>query len=82
SWEDNDYKLIGPSGALETEGLELLFTAGDRSPVTADGVCRRPAAQRALPAAAIVGAAAIVAFVLACAVILVLRVRRRRWQRR
>jgi len=77
SWEDNDYKLIGPSGALETEGLELQFTAGDKSPVTADAVCRRPAPERPLPTAAIAGAAAAAALVVAGAVALAVRLRRR-----
>jgi hypothetical protein len=77
TWEDNDYKLIGPSGALETDGLELQFTAGDKAPVTADAVCRRPA-PRALPTAAIVGAAAVTGFALAGAVALAVRFRRRR----
>jgi hypothetical protein len=82
SWEDNDYKLIGPSGALETDGLELVFTAGDKAPVTADAVCRRPSPPRALPTAAIVGAAAVIGLVLAGAVALVVRLRRRRAPRR
>jgi hypothetical protein len=78
TWEDNDYKLIGPSGALETDGLELQFTAGDKAPATADAVCRRPAPPRALPTAAIVGAAAVIGLVLAGAVALAVRLRRRR----
>lgn len=77
SWEDNDYKLVGPSGALETDGLELDFTAGDKAVVTADAVCGGAAAHRSLPALAIVGAAAATGFVLAGAVALVVRFRRR-----
>ena len=77
SWEDNDYKLVGPSGALETEGLELDFTANDKAAVTADGVCERPAPHRRLPVLAIVGAAAVAGFVIAAGVLLVVRFRRR-----
>ena len=78
TWEDNDYKLIGPSGALETDGLELQFTAGDGSLVAADAVCRAASPGRALPTGAIVGAAAVISLVLAGAVALVVRFRRRR----
>ncbi len=35
----NDYRFAGPGGPLEDNGLELHFTAGPRSIVTADGVC-------------------------------------------
>lgn len=77
SWEDNDYKLVGPSGALETEGLELDFTASDKAAVTADGVCEGPAPHRRLPALTIVGAAAVAGFLVAVGVLLVIRLRRR-----
>jgi hypothetical protein len=82
SWEDNDYKLVGPSGALETEGLDLEFTAGDKAAVTPDAACDGAAPRRALPTAAIVGAAAVTGFALAAAATLVLRIRRRRARRR
>jgi hypothetical protein len=75
--EAHDYKLVGPSGALDTDGLELQFTAGDKAAVTADAVCRGDAPRLALPASAIVGAGAAVAFVLAGAVALIQRRRRR-----
>jgi hypothetical protein len=75
--EANDYKLVGPSGALATDGLELQFTAGDKAVVTSDAVCRGPAQDRALPTGVIVVAAAVTAFVLAGAVTLVRRRRRR-----
>ncbi|HSR98457.1 MAG TPA: hypothetical protein VLM79_15470 [Kofleriaceae bacterium] len=81
SWEDNDYKLVGPSGALETEGFELDFTAGDKAAVTADGVCAGPARRGRLPVLAIVGAAAAAGFVLAAAVMVVIRLRRRAQRR-
>jgi hypothetical protein len=81
SWEDNDYKLVGPSGALETDGLGLEFTAGDKAVVTADGACGGAAHHHALPAAAIVGAAAVTGCVLAGATTLVIWIRRRRSRR-
>jgi hypothetical protein len=75
--ETNDYKLVGPSGALATDGLDLQFTAGDKAVVTADAVCQGPARDRALPTGVIVGAAAVTAFLLAGIGTLVLRRRRR-----
>jgi len=41
--EAHDYTLVGPSGALDTEGLELTFTTTDRAAVAADGACAGPA---------------------------------------
>jgi hypothetical protein len=76
--EANDYKLVGPSGALATDGLELQFTAGDKTVVTSDAVCRGPAHERALPTSVIMGAAAVSAFLLAGFVTLMMRRRRRR----
>jgi hypothetical protein len=75
--EAHDYKLVGPSGALDTDGLELQFTAGDKAAVTGDAVCRGDAARLSLPAGVIVGAGAVVAFVLAGVVALIQRRRRR-----
>lgn len=73
----DQYKIIGPGGPLQDDGLDLQFMAGDPSLVTADAVC--PAApRRALPAGVIVGAAAVIAFVLAGIVTLVRRRSRRR----
>jgi hypothetical protein len=68
-----DYKLVGPGGALADDGLDLRFTAGDASMVTADATCRDAAPRRALPRGIIVGAAAVTAFVLAGVVSLVRR---------
>ncbi len=77
--EAHDYKLVGPSGALETEGLDLQFAAGDKAVLGGgEAVCRTPSALP-LPTAVIVAAAAVVAFVLAGLVTLV-RLRRRRRQ--
>jgi hypothetical protein len=78
--EAHDYKLVGPSGALDTEGLALRFTAGDRAAVVSDAVCRGPT--RALSTGAIAGAAAATAVVLAAAVTLVRLVRLVRRRRR
>lgn len=75
--ETNDYKLVGPSGALATDGLDLQFTAGDKAVVTADAVCQGPAQDRPLPTGVIVGAGATTAFLLAGIVMLVVRRRRR-----
>jgi hypothetical protein len=72
-----DYKIIGPGGPLADDGLDLQFTAGDKAVVTPDATCRVDAPHRALPAGAIVGAAAITAFVLAGLVTLVRRRRSR-----
>lgn len=74
--EVHDYKLVGPSGALDTDGLELQFTAGDKAVVAPDAVCRGP--ERPIPMAVIIGAGAVVAFVLVGAVALISRLRRRR----
>jgi hypothetical protein len=71
-----DYKLVGSGGALADDGLDLRFTAGDASVVTADAACRGAAARRPLPAGVIVGAAAVTAFVLAGILSLVMRRRR------
>jgi hypothetical protein len=78
--EDDDlgdsYKIIGPGGPIEDDGLDLQFTAGNASVVAADTVCAAP--RSAIPAGAIIGAAAVVAFVLAGIVTLVRRRRHRR----
>jgi hypothetical protein len=34
-----DFRFAGPGGPLEDDGLELIFTAGDKAPVAADGKC-------------------------------------------
>jgi hypothetical protein len=72
-----DYKLVGPGGPLADDGLDLQFTAGDKSVVAPDTICRGAAPRRALPPRVIVGTAAVTAFVLAGVVTLVLLRRRR-----
>jgi hypothetical protein len=67
--EEHDYKLVGPSGALDTEGLELTFTAGDNAAVSSDAMCRRASAEpRAAVIALIVAAAAVLAGIIAVVV--------------
>lgn len=75
--EAHDYNLVGPSGALDTEGLELAFTVGDHAVITADGVCAAPPGPAAAPTPVIVGAA-VAAVALAGLVVLALRRRRYR----
>jgi hypothetical protein len=72
-----DYKLVGPGGALADDGLDLRFTAGATSVVTADAACQGAGPRRALPPGVIVGVAAGTAFVLAG----IVTVRRRRQRR-
>jgi hypothetical protein len=72
-----DYKIIGPGGPLEDDGLDLQFTAGDKSVVTADAVCRGAASRDTLSPGVIAGTAAAAASVLAGVVTLVMRRRRR-----
>jgi hypothetical protein len=73
--EAHDYKLVGPSGALETEGLDLQFAAGDQAAIGGDATCHAASAPP-LPARVIIATAAILAFVLAGLVTLVRRLRR------
>lgn len=74
--EAHDYKLVGPSGALETEGLDVQLTIGPSAPV-GDATCavHRPAP---LPAWVIIAAGIAVAAVLAAATLAVRRYARRR----
>jgi hypothetical protein len=72
----NDFRMIGAAGPLADDGLELVFVAGDRAAVTADGACAQPARDgRRWLSWALVGAAAAVA--LAATAIVVVRRRRR-----
>jgi hypothetical protein len=72
-----DFRFPGPEGQLADRGLELVFVAGPRAPVTADGTCdgRGVAGSRARVLVAI-AIAALVAIGLVAA--LVLRRARRR----
>jgi hypothetical protein len=76
--EAHDYNLVGPSGALDTEGLDFAFTAGERAVITADGVCA------ALPPPPGSATGAIAAAAIACIVagLVALLMRRRRPVRR
>jgi hypothetical protein len=77
-----DYKLPRPDGSLEDDGLDLRFTSGDQAIVAPDAICQGAASRGALPPGVIVAAAAVTAFVLAGAVSLVMRRRRRAIPRR
>jgi hypothetical protein len=79
--EAHDYKLVGPSGALETEGLDLQFAAGDKAVLGGAAACRAPS-PLPVPTTVIISAAAAVALVLAGLVAIVRRVRRIRRVRR
>lgn len=74
--EAHDYKLVGPSGALETEGLDAQLVITDQAPVTADATCAAPAARP--PAGLIVGAGVVIASVLAVIAIVARRYARSR----
>jgi hypothetical protein len=37
-----DYKFVGAGGPISDDGLDLLFNAGPKAPVTADNVCSAP----------------------------------------
>lgn len=75
--ETHAYTLVGPSGALETEGLELSFTAGPTAPLSTDAACSAAPA-RSLPIAVIAITGAIVAAMLAGGAAVILRHRRHR----
>lgn len=72
--EQHDYKLVGPSGALETSGLDATYTIDGKAPRTHDAVCAAPAADRPF---AIIAAIAIIAAAIA-ALAIYARLRRRR----
>jgi hypothetical protein len=72
-----EYKILGPGGPLEEDGLDLQFTAGEAAVVTADAICQGSAPHRTLSTGAIVGAAAVGLAGLAGLVALV---RRRPWR--
>ncbi len=72
----NDYRFAGPGGPLEEIGLELHFTAGPRSTVTADGICIIEATPHGARWAFALGALALVA--IAGAIVVIARVKRRR----
>lgn len=76
-----DYKIIGPTPVLADPGpaggIALAFTAGDRAMVASDTACARPLEHRGPPVGVIAGAAAALGAVLAGAVTLARRRRRR-----
>lgn len=74
-----DYKFAGPGGPLSDDGLDLAFTAGDHAPRTAGAACAGagPEPHKPIPLGVLVGAAAVIGFVLAGIIVLVQRRRRR-----
>jgi len=79
----HDYRFVGAGGPLADAGLDLVFTASDRAPL-GDASCNTsgPQAQRGVPTSLVVGAAAVLGFVLAAIVAFVRRGRDRRPARR
>lgn len=74
--EAHDYKLVGPSGALETEGLDVQLTISPTAPA-GDATCAAPRAPP-LPAWIIIAAGIAVAFVLALITLVIRRYARAR----
>jgi hypothetical protein len=71
-----DYRFAGPGGPLMDDGLDLAFVASDKAPLTGDGSCAAsdvPNPNPGRPTAYIIGAAAVLGFVLAAIVVLVQR---------
>ena len=75
------YKIVGPGGPLQDDGLDLQFTAGAHAPLTADGACADTTPARSTPTAVIAGAAAAGAFLVAAIIALVRHLRRARRRR-
>lgn len=75
----HQFRFVGPGGPLAEDGLDLAFTVGDEAPLATDGTCAGASTpeRRAIPTAVILGAAAVLAFVLAAGVVLVQRRRAR-----
>jgi hypothetical protein len=75
----HDYKFVGPGGPIADDGIDLAFDVSDKAPPS-DGTCvaAAPAGApaRNLSTGLVVGAAAVLGFVLACVVVLVQRRRR------
>lgn len=75
-----DYKFAGPGGPISEDGLDLAFTASDKAPLTGGGSCAAPApaGSKRVPTIIVIGAAAVIGFVLAGVITLVQRRKRRR----
>ena len=73
----HDFRFIGPGGPLSDDGIDLAFTASDTAPL-GDASCAAAAkAARNLPTGLVVGAAAILGFIMAAVLTLVRRRQRR-----
>jgi hypothetical protein len=74
-----DYRFAGPGGPLSDEGLDLAYTASDKAPRMADGSCAAatPVGKKRIPIVVLIGAAAVLGFLLAGIVVLVQRRQRR-----
>ena len=72
-----DYKFVGAGGPLSDEGLDFVFDAGPRAPVTADGVCAGPAKPGGSKLPWLVGGGAVVVLAIAGGIFVLVRRRRR-----
>lgn len=73
----HDYRFAGPGGPLADDGLDVEFTAGDKTVLTADGTCAGTAKNERPPVRLIIMLAVGVAFVLASIAVVLMRRRRR-----
>jgi hypothetical protein len=77
----HQFKFVGPGGPLMDDGIDLAFEVTDKAPA-ASSACTAPTGappgddQRSLPTGLVIGAAAIIAFVLAAIVTWVRRKKR------
>ncbi len=74
---DRDVKFVGPGGPLADEGVSFAFEVTDQA-APSSSACTTPEAPgepKRLPAALVIGAAALVAFLLAVTIMLVRRKR-------
>lgn len=73
---DRDVKFVGPGGPLADEGVTIAFEVTDQaSPPSGECTTPEPPGPRRLPATLVVGAAAVLAFLLALVITVVRRKR-------
>ena len=58
---NNDFKFVGPGGPLADTGLDIIYVAGDKAPVSAQRECAAPPRKRHYPWVWIVAGVVIVA---------------------